>query len=163
MVSKTRKHLAKRRKIRKSNRRKMVKGGGCGCGNNNEQKMSLIKGGDPFGPPSFQGLPISTYYPLNTYANDPVYLQESSRLIPNIVSGGGGKSRRRRTRQNRRFLRSNKKKGGNLFGNWANYTSGENAISGTGMLGGSLMSANILAGNGIQSGLHTINNNMPLA
>lgn len=47
-------------------------------------------------PPSFSNVPIRSFYPLNTYENDPTRQYISSRLIPSV---GGRRNKRSRKSQ----------------------------------------------------------------
>ena len=88
----TKKYARKSRKTNKTSKRvKRVKGG-CGCANNT---LKL-----PF---SGGGLPTHTFYPVNTYANDPQATLINTRNLPNISSVGGRKYKR--TRRLRKKIR----------------------------------------------------------
>jgi hypothetical protein len=105
---------SKKSKGKKSRKmRSKMRGGGCGC----SAKNPFFSGGSPFGPPSFENVPISAYYQFNphTVATDPQMvanitderLAASPLYNPLSTQLGGKKKRSKRM--------SKKMKGGNLM------------------------------------------------
>jgi len=101
---KNRKNLTKKRSIKRRNSKKQLKlkkvSGGCGCGGNNSdfkpfEQAALIKGGGDYflpgykEPPSFNEVPIRSFYSNNTYENgtDIQSAQVSSRLLQSMSGG----------------------------------------------------------------------------
>lgn len=137
-----------------------IKGPISGAAEVSKLSPSIIKGGSPFGSPSFDGsLGVRNYYALNQYKPDVQHMQESSRLNPNMVGGTpaviggtpaviGGRSWRRSSKKNRK---QKKMKGGIQFSTIRSfvdpiYNSASNAVSSVGNLSGTLLQSNVLNG-----------------
>jgi hypothetical protein len=101
---KNRKNSTKKRSFKRRNSKKQLKikkvKGGCGCGSNSSdfkpfEQVGLIKGGGDYflpgykEPPSFNEVPIRSFYSNNTYENgtDVHGAQVSSRLLQNMSGG----------------------------------------------------------------------------
>jgi len=144
----------------KSYKKRNSRGGGCGCSQSSEQKG----GGDYFlggykEPPSFNNVPISSFYPQNMYtaASDVQGAQISSRGLPNITSGGGKKSRKnkmnkkskktKRNKTNKKTKRNMKMKGGainySLFLRDPILGNSSDPVSSGGNTSGAIQAANI--------------------
>lgn len=123
----TKKTYSKKRVINKSYNKRKGKGRGGGCGCKNLAKKSRQSGGGDFflagykEPPSFNNVPISSFYPQNTYnaGADVQSAQISSRGLPNMLSGGqksknlyGGKKSKNNKNKNKTSKRNKKMKGG---------------------------------------------------
>lgn len=110
-------------------RKKHVHGGNCGCGktlggnvgcSGLSKTSQVMAGGNSFFQPSFSGLPISKFYPLNEYGGDPTHMSMASRLQPDInvgmaASRGGGvvqKSNKNRKPNNKTQKKGKKIRGG---------------------------------------------------
>lgn len=99
----------------------LFSGGGCGCG----PKMPFFSGGSPFGPASFENVPISAYYQFNphTVATDPQApvnvtderLAASPLYNPLSTQLGGKKKRSKRMTKRMQKKLQKKMKGGNLM------------------------------------------------
>jgi hypothetical protein len=134
---------------KKSRTYKKSKGGGCSC-KNLEQKG----GGDYFSsgykePPSFNNVPISSFYPQNMYkaGTDVQGAQISSRGLPNMTStrGGGKKSKK----MNKRRTNRKKMRGGMNMGYFAQdplLGNSSDVVSTAGSMSGVLLSSNVLKG-----------------
>ena len=133
----------KKRKERKSYRKK----GGCGCGGS-----KVTGGGNDFflpgyiPPESINGLPLRSFYPQNTYNDDPQGNQVNTRLLK------GGKRRKKSVRIKRRSRKSRKgrksyKKGG-AFSDYLNDPLGmqKDPISSFGNISGAVSSNNLIQG-----------------
>jgi hypothetical protein len=89
-----------------------MKKGGCGC-----VKLipSMSGGGDYFlpgytEPPSFDKVPIHSFYPQNMYNVDPQGAQISSRLLPNMTGGKKTMKMRRKITLKRKVLKFKNKR-----------------------------------------------------
>jgi len=99
----------------------LFSGGGCGCG----PKIPFFSGGSPFGPASFENVPISAYYQFNphTVATDPQMvanitderLAASPLYNPLSTQLGGKKKRSKRITKRMQKKLQKKMKGGNLM------------------------------------------------
>jgi len=140
--------------------------GGCGCSQNSEQSHSSEQkgGGDFFlggykEPPSFNNVPISSFYSQNTYTagSDVQGAQISSRGLPNMSSGGGKKSRKNKTNKKIKKIKRNKssktnKRNKKMKGGSINYAlfsqdpmlgNSTDAVSSGGNTSGAIQAANI--------------------
>jgi hypothetical protein len=145
----TKKVYRKKRNNRKKPRSyKKYRGGTCNCKN-----LEQSGGGDYFlsgykEPPSFDKVPISSFYPQNMYTagTDVQGAQISSRGLPNMSSTGGGK----KNKKNKTNKRTNRKmKGGMNFAYFAQdpvLGNNNDIISTNGNIGGALLSSNVLRG-----------------
>jgi len=134
---------------KKSRTYKKSKGGGCGC-KNLEQKG----GGDYFSsgykePPSFNNVPISSFYPQNMYkaGTDVQGAQISSRGLPNMTSTRGGGKKSKKT--NKRRTNRKKMRGGMNMGYFAQdplLGNSNDVVSTAGSMSGVLLSSNVLKG-----------------
>ena len=107
-MQKQTRHRKHRVQSRKKNQ-KRNKGGGCSC---------LFSGGNGavVGPsPGFSQLSSQSYYPVNTFVNDPNYQVVDSRQTANFLSRGGGKTSRG-SRKPKRVSKSRKIRGGSSSG-----------------------------------------------
>lgn len=117
------------RRTKSRNKRIRKTKGGCGCAN------TLYKGGN-INPPSFQTLPLRSYYELNNYNNDPASSDAviNSRNLANAQSGG---------RRTRKYRGTKKMRGGDLLlGN----SSINNALTSFGTTTGAYTGSNIFSG-----------------
>ena len=132
-MSKTRKNN------KKSYKRTLIKkhkGGNCRvCGN----KMN---GG--YGNSNLNEVPLTKYYPLNNYANDPNNntIMQSGRLTSIQQNGGKQLRKSRKTRKNQKSKKMRGGIGGFLLGNSSNV----NPVLNVGTVGGSFSSNSILSG-----------------
>lgn len=144
------KKTQKRRHTRRQRKQPLLggyifKAGGCGCGGQSviPAAPGMLKGGFE---PSFSNVPISKFYPLNEYQNDPNTMSINSRLLPNIATGmssmRGGKTRRHKKGQK-------KMKGGISVGGLLSHAS--SVVMGNGL------ADNIIANQGGISGMVTTN------
>lgn len=109
---------------------------------------ALVKGGSPFGAPSFDGkLSIANYYPLNKYDPDVQHMQEASRLNPNML-GGASKKKGRKGRKSRKNKKIRGGSASSLLFSVTDpiYQSASNAVSSVGNVSGALLQSNIIQG-----------------
>ena len=144
MTHTRRRHIQKRRTIRRKNKRV---GGGCGCDN----QKSMWGGSNMVPSPGLDQLPIRSYYELNpshSSSNDPISPDaiQSTRIQPNIIAGGKRRrhrkssSRRRRRKSTKRLMR-----GGGFLDSYS--LLGNDAISNFGTTPGIFNSNDLLRGN----------------
>ena len=137
--------------------------GGCGCSDSQSSEQSSQKGGGDYflggykETPSFNNVPISSFYPQNTYTagSDVLGAQISSRGLPNMSSGGGKKSKNKKnkTKRNKKNKtsktnkRNKKMKGGSI--NYALFSqdpmlgNSTDPVSSGGNTSGAIQAANI--------------------
>jgi hypothetical protein len=131
-------------------------GGGCGCG----PKIPFFSGGSPFGPASFENVPISAYYQFNphTVATDPQMvanitderLAASPLYNPLSTQLGGKKKRSKRMTKKMQKKLQKKMKGGN-FASFLNGVNLNNALPNT--------TASLVGTSNIAPIAHLYNNN----
>jgi len=109
---KTKKMRVKRRRAGKPKSRHFL-GGNCGCGS----KPNFFSGGSPFGPSSFENVPINAFYPFNphnvsTDPQAPVNVVDE-RLAPSPMNNP--LSTQIAGKKSKKSKKSRKQKGGNLM------------------------------------------------
>ena len=128
-----------RKNNKKSHKRTLIKkhkGGNCSvCCNK-------MKGG--YGNSNLNEVPLTKYYPLNNYTNDPNNnnIMQSGRLTPFQQDGGKQSRKSRKTRKNKKSKKMRGGIGGYLLGNSSNV----NPVLNIGTTSGSFSSNNILSG-----------------
>lgn len=141
----------KRNTNTKKNTTKRLKGGDCGC-------SKLMNGGDFFNKgyepnPSFNALPIHSFYSQNLYKSDVQGGQQSSRLDVQASTMKGGKKQKKNKKTKRTNTKTRKTRGGmNLYPVSSNLVQSTNSIpplnmvTSAGDIPGSLMGYNISRG-----------------
>ena len=107
------------KKSNKSRNTKKMRGGGCGCSGGNDasstpstsapSSFSFFKGGSSCGgePPSFNNVPLRSFYGGKDESQNPLYSQVASRL-----SGGKKSKKSKSKRKSQRKQKQKKIKGG---------------------------------------------------